>query len=224
MPHDESPLNRLVTEVKATRFQKMLIPLPEFWQRLRLHQASARQRQQVLAELGQHLSVTRHPREDAMYLAWTRDPTRPRRTRKASGTSAARQARALPPLSGLDLTATALRAVSIRQPYVELILRGEKTEEYRSWRITPGPLLLHASRTMTADERAEASIDLSRVPTGALVGLVHVHDTFGEQDDHAWQLIRPARFPTPIPYRGAAAVMRVPMEVVRTTLADLAGA
>ena len=42
-----------------------------------------------------------------------------------------------------------IKALSIRQPYLGRILRGEKTEEYRSWRTTyRGPLILHASKTV----------------------------------------------------------------------------
>lgn len=136
----------------------------------------------------------------------------------------ARRTQAGSSLAGLDLTAASLRAVSIRQPYAELILRGDKTEEYRTWRVSHGPLLIHASRTVTADEREEAEeagIDLSQVPTGALIGLVHVNEIEGEEGDYAWQLARPIRFSKPVPYQGAASIMRVSMDVVRGSLSEL---
>ena len=69
------------------------------------------------------------------------------------------------------------RAISIRQPYVELILRGKKKAEYRSQptRIM-GPVLIYASLNP-----AESPGDWRKVgktpgqlPTGKLVGVVEI--------------------------------------------------
>ena len=88
----------------------------------------------------------------------------------------------------------------------------------------PGPLLLHASRTLTEDEYQAAEsedTDLDAVPLGALVGMVDVVGIEGKEGDYAWQLENPRRFAQPIPYKGAAAIMRVPAEVVKTALEQL---
>lgn len=39
-------------------------------------------------------------------------------------------------------------ALSIKQPWVDLILRGEKTIEVREWRVNRRVLLIHASKTV----------------------------------------------------------------------------
>lgn len=68
-----------------------------------------------------------------------------------------------------------MKALSIRQPWAELILRGLKDVENRSWftRYT-GPLLVHVSRT--ADEHRFAEYGLTDdLPCGRLVGVVDLH-------------------------------------------------
>ena len=60
-------------------------------------------------------------------------------------------------------------AISIRQPWAELLLRGEKGVEYRRWRLPEKYvgrwLLLHASQSMSCRER---SLALSGIGTVAL--------------------------------------------------------
>lgn len=71
-----------------------------------------------------------------------------------------------------------MRALSIRQPYAELILRGEKTIEYRSrpTRIIGERFYIYAARGFTAEaQRHRASlnhgwIDPRTLPRGVIVG------------------------------------------------------
>lgn len=69
-------------------------------------------------------------------------------------------------------------ALSVRQPWAELLLRGQKTVEYRGW---PLPekfwgrwLLLHASRSMSHRERdlALACIGTDTLDRGGYVGKI----------------------------------------------------
>lgn len=79
-----------------------------------------------------------------------------------------------------------MRALSIRQPWAELILRGDKDVENRSWRTHHrGPLLIHASRTV--DREAMRRHGFVSLPTGGLVGLVDVIDCT-EQRTSPWHL------------------------------------
>jgi ATP-dependent Lhr-like helicase len=93
-----------------------------------------------------------------------------------------------------------LRALSIRQPHAEAIMRGAKTEEYRSGPTKiRGRILIYASLGR-ADAEEEADLmdqyDMSEMkcddlPRGALVGTVELYDC----DEEAWQLRAPERLP-----------------------------
>lgn len=69
-------------------------------------------------------------------------------------------------------------ALSIRQPWIDMILRGEKTMELRIWPIKRrGPILLHAAQTI--DWKTvhlldyPAPLELAR---GAIVGYAEIQD------------------------------------------------
>lgn len=68
-------------------------------------------------------------------------------------------------------------AISIRQPYAELILQAKKQVEYRSWHLPQDYinvwLYLHASKTMNTREVMLArKYKLENLPTGCLIGMV----------------------------------------------------
>lgn len=93
---------------------------------------------------------------------------------------------------------SAMRAISIRQPYVESILRGTKRFEYRS-RPTKirGTVYLYAARS-PAPERHWKKIRMEPgdLPTGVIVGTVEVVGCkyFEEDDCYGYQLRNPKRF------------------------------
>ena len=126
------------------------------------------------------------------------------------------------PLEGLG----SMRALSVRQPWAEQILSGEKDVENRSYLTHHrGPLLIHASKTMDVRDVEAAGLRPEALATGALIGVVHVVDCtlevrsgWHEDGDYGWYLESPARFLNPIPYKGAVGFMRVPLELVRAAL------
>lgn len=122
----------------------------------------------------------------------------------------------------LDLSADTLRALSIQQPWAELILRGEKNLEYRSRRMREmGPLLVHASGTHVPENFGGFDLDPDALPYRALVGVVDVvgvQAVEGEDGLYAWQLAHPRRFRNPVAYSGAAGIFRVPLQTVREAL------
>ena len=93
-----------------------------------------------------------------------------------------------------------MRALSIRQPYVEQIMRGIKKIEYRTRptsirervylyaSITPGPEHEFSSLNLSSDD----------LPTGVLVGTVEIKDCQGKPGHYEWHLTRPERLPHPI--------------------------
>lgn len=69
------------------------------------------------------------------------------------------------------ITDPAQVALSIRQPWVELILLGRKTIEVRSWPSKHrGPLWLHAGMTRERGLLRRFGLDEQQLTFGALVG------------------------------------------------------
>ena len=107
-----------------------------------------------------------------------------------------------------------MRALSIRQPWAELIMRRLKTVEYRS-RFTRirGRVYVYASlggpKNLDPDTerfckkkygvvflpngRAAHCLDYDRLPRGVLVGTVEVVDCQGEDGKFEWHLRKPER-------------------------------
>jgi len=90
-------------------------------------------------------------------------------------------------------------ALSVRQPYVELILRGEKVVEYRS-RPTSirGTVLLYAPKTADVKNDAYESLGGDDLARGLAVGSVEVLDCqWSVKDDcYVYRLENPKRFRT----------------------------
>jgi hypothetical protein len=91
-----------------------------------------------------------------------------------------------------------IRAISIRQPYVELILRGEKREEYRSraTRIRER-VYIYASLTPSEwdEDWQEVGKQKGELPTGKVVGTVEVTDCYWHKrhECYAYTLSEPQR-------------------------------
>jgi hypothetical protein len=77
---------------------------------------------------------------------------------------------------------TPVLALSIRQPWVELILSGAKTVENRSWRTAyRGRILLHSPAGVHDRAMRALGFDDDALPRGGIVGEVEVVDCV---DDH----------------------------------------
>ena len=94
------------------------------------------------------------------------------------------------------------RALSIRQPYVELILRGKKREEYKS-RPTyiKGRVYLYAGRKPGDYDWAARKYGVmcqpDSLPVGRIVGSVELVGCKLQRDgEYAWLLARPRRYRT----------------------------
>ena len=113
-------------------------------------------------------------------------------------------------------------ALGVRQPWVELILRGIKTIEVRSQNTrVRGTIYLYASRKFSelsaAIEAArQHDLDCPALPAGLLVGSVEIADTRPARmndaaascvpsallkKQFAWELSNPQRFVQPVPVR-----------------------
>jgi len=68
-----------------------------------------------------------------------------------------------------------MKALSIRQPFAELILSGRKTIELRSWNTKfRGRFLVHAGQT--AQKKRLEQYGYQKLPTGFLLGEVTLQD------------------------------------------------
>jgi len=123
------------------------------------------------------------------------------------------------------------RALTVRQPYAELILTGRKPIETRTWSTTHrGPLAIHAAGQVDRDacRRLGYAPDLQAggrhyLPRGALVGHVDLVDVLPlERADEdaaccpwspgrfAWILASPRRLEAPLPMPGKLGLWRLP--------------
>lgn len=93
------------------------------------------------------------------------------------------------------------RAISIRQPYVEDILRGKKKYEYRS-RPTKirGRVYLYASLGLGSDEYwKRMKLEPGTLPTGVIVGSVEIVDCLEDEDGgYKYKLKNPKRYKAPM--------------------------
>jgi ASCH domain len=93
-----------------------------------------------------------------------------------------------------------MNALSIRQPYVEQILRGTKRIEYRSMptRITDQVLIYASATPGPAEEFEKMRIQPGDLPTGAIVGAVDIVGCDGWPGYYQWHLAHPLRLRTPV--------------------------
>jgi hypothetical protein len=92
------------------------------------------------------------------------------------------------------------RALSIRQPFAEMILRGTKKVEYRTIPTNIRErVYIYASKT-PGDEDAFKKIKMKPgdLPVGVLVGTVEITDCTGMPGDYEWHLSKPERLSKPL--------------------------
>lgn len=93
-----------------------------------------------------------------------------------------------------------VRALSIRQPYVELILQGRKTIEYRSraTNVRERVYLYAGKLPGPAEAFEEASLKWESLPMGLLVGSVEITGCAWGGEWYEWRLARPRRLRRPL--------------------------
>lgn len=127
-----------------------------------------------------------------------------------------------------------VRALSIGQPWAELILRRRKPYELRSWKTNyRGPLLVHASKRVNATAAADLKVRSDRLILGAFVGVANLQDVrpFTKSDakilkqkrggDDGWEpnyyawVLKKVRRIDLIPFKGRLGLFRPPASVLR---------
>ncbi len=108
-------------------------------------------------------------------------------------------------LGDADTADKSLRALSVRQPWAELIMLGDKEIEYRNYPTdVRGVVYIYASATSypAKDERdmqSEYGLDLDSLPRAVIVGTVEVYDCQqGAKGGYEWLLRSPKRLRKPL--------------------------
>ena len=93
------------------------------------------------------------------------------------------------------------RAISIRQPYVEQILRGTKKREFRS-RPTQMRERVYLYAALRLADGARTTLDLATLPKGVIVGSVEIAGCRDLGDCFGYVLKKPRRYRVPVNVRG----------------------
>jgi hypothetical protein len=98
------------------------------------------------------------------------------------------------------------RALSIRQPFSEMILTGKKPEEYRTRRThIRGRVYLYAGKVADSGVRGFPDEKLRLLPRSMIVGSVEIVGCFQSKKHKgyfAWKLAKPRRYRAPLKARG----------------------
>src|SRR6266849_6970309 len=128
---------------------------------------------------------------------------------------------------------TSIKALTIRQPWAELILRGRKPYELRSWRTNyRGPLVIHAAMRVDSEDAKRLGLNPETLITGAFVGVAVLSDvrSYTREDarllkkrragfgwfpnNFSWVLKGPRRI-TPVKAKGQLRLFKIPKAVER---------
>ncbi len=81
------------------------------------------------------------------------------------------------PANAVKNNKATIKALTIRQPWAELVLRGRKPFELRTWRTKyRGPLVIHAAAKIDAWDARHFRLNPERLTTSAFVGFAILSD------------------------------------------------
>jgi ASCH domain len=123
-----------------------------------------------------------------------------------------------------------MKALTIKQPWAELIVSGRRPFEVRNWKPDyQGWLLVHAGKKLDEQAARRFNIAPSVLTFGAIIGKVHIDECIEftpqsceelksqhlEWSDYqpgvfGWRLSAAARFEHPIPWSGSLGLFEVP--------------
>jgi len=127
-----------------------------------------------------------------------------------------------------------MKALSLYQPYAELILQGRKTIETRPWRTAHrGLFAIHAAWHIDGEIATRYGIHPESLVSGALIGSAEIVEMI-EFDDASWEALRdqhlvldphpdnrvgwrlanPRRLAKPIPMRGLPGLFPLEEDIV----------
>ena len=127
-----------------------------------------------------------------------------------------------------------MKALSLHQPYAELILLGRKTIETRTWRTAHrGVFALHAAWKVQGEIATLYGLQPESLISGALVGTAEIVEMIEFDDDSwaalrdqhlvpdehhnyrvGWRIANPRRLAQPIPMRGLPGLFPLDPEII----------
>lgn len=108
-----------------------------------------------------------------------------------------------------------MRALSVRQPWAELIASGKKKIEYRTWqRDFRGDLLIVSSASRHDDDCAEKGLDPEALGYGVAVCVADFWKVTGDDGDYCWHLRNPRRVEA-FRVKGYASIYHVDDNLIR---------
>jgi hypothetical protein len=126
-----------------------------------------------------------------------------------------------------------IKALTVRQPWAELILRGRKRFELRTWRTKyRGPLVVHAAHKVDAVQARQLGLNPEKLITSAFVGCAILSDVrpYTREDARllrkrragfgwsphlfSWVLKKPRRI-SPVKAKGQLSLFKVPKALER---------
>jgi len=127
-----------------------------------------------------------------------------------------------------------MKALTIRQPWAELIVSGKRHFEIRKWKPShKGWLLIHAARKMDEEAVGHLAIQVAGLPLGAIVGKAFIEEFVdftpetwqALRDEHmewtayqpgliGWRLGKSVKFEQPIPWSGSLGLFEIPDNAV----------
>ena len=114
-----------------------------------------------------------------------------------------------PRIARFNVGYVVMRALSVKQPWTELIARGQKKIEYRSWQVSfRGDLLIAASASHHDTDCKRNKIDPESLVYGHGVCVVDLWKITGDEDEYKWHLRNPRRVRA-IPVVGRASIYHV---------------
>lgn len=179
-------------------------------------------------EAGRKAAVTRRrqaaARKAIQTIKWRAAGRKAAATRKRNAESKA-----------LDERGQSARALTIRQPWAELILQGRKPFELRSWTTKyRGPLVIHSAGKVDAEDAIRLGLDPDKLVTGAFVGVALLTDVrrYTRRDASllkkkrgniggwypdlfSWVLTKPRRISNPIKAKGRLGLIKIPISILR---------
>lgn len=134
------------------------------------------------------------------------------------------------------------KCLSVSQPFAELIIKGKKTIELRSWNTSfRGEFLVHAPLKIRTSDCKRLGINPSMLTKGAIVGKANLYDVKLYKTKKEWQadqkyhfadckfscsrygfLLKSAKsFAIPIPYKGRLGFFDVKLKVAKIREGDI---
>jgi hypothetical protein len=102
-----------------------------------------------------------------------------------------------------------MKALTIQQPWAQLILDGRKKTEFRSWRCHyRGPLAIHAGLGIDKEECRRVGYDADKLPRGQVIAIVEMYDCVKLREGFGWKL-RNVRKIRPVKARGKLGLWKI---------------